>query len=169
MSRQMSLGSAAFLIALGTAAVAAPPPVQVPSQQGPHPVARATVAGQLDSAFAAADTNHDGSLSIAELQALQTKELQQVTANLRAQLQARFKQLDTNKDGQLSFQEFLASVGEVRSKETPAQILQSYDTNHDGKVSPAEFRAPRLAQFDRLDANHDGTLTPAEELAGNRK
>ena len=29
----------------------------------------------------------------------------------------------------------------------------------------AEFRAPRLAVFDRADTNHDGVITPAEAQA----
>jgi len=161
--------AAATLLAFDAAAVAQKPPaVQVPSQQGPHAVARTTVAAQLDTAFAAADTNHDGSLSIAEIQALEARDLQQMQAAIRARLQAQFKALDTNKDGQLSPQEFLAAAPGINSPPA-AEILQKLDTNHDGKVSAAEFKAQRLAQFDRLDANHDGTLTPAEELAGTRK
>jgi hypothetical protein len=132
-------------------------------QQAPKPVTRAAVAGQLDNAFAGADANHDGSLNVGEIQALENKELQQVQANLRARMQAQFKVLDTNKDGQLSLQEFSAAAPNVKANETAAQLLQKLDTNHDGKISIAEFRAQRLAQFDKVDLNHDGTVTPDEE------
>src|SRR5947209_2682050 len=143
-------------LAFGSAAAAQ-------QQAAPKPITRATIAGQLDNAFAGADTNHDGSLSVSEIQALEEKEVQQVQANLRARAQAQFKILDTNKDAQLNFQEFSASVANVKANETAAQILQKLDANHDGKLSAAEFRAQRLAQFDKVDLNHDGIVTPEEE------
>lgn len=135
----------------------------------PKPVSRASVSSQLDTAFAAADTNHDGALSTAELQTLETRELQRVQTALRARMQAQFKALDTNKDGQLSAQEFYAAAPNVRTNETPAQLLQMLDSNHDGKVSAVEFKAPRLSAFDRADANRDGTLTPTEAQAAAKK
>ena len=138
-------------------------PAAAQQQQTPKPVTRATVAAQMDSAFAAADANHDGSLNGAEVHGFIDKEVQQLEANLRARLQSQFKQLDTNKDGQLSWAEFAAQLKGVHPNETPAQIIAKLDTNHDGKVSAAEFRAQRLSQFDKVDLNHDGTVTPEEE------
>jgi Ca2+-binding EF-hand superfamily protein len=44
-------------------------------------------------------------------------------------------------------------------------MLQSLDTNHDGKVSLEEFRAPQVALFNRIDTNHDGVVTPQEYQA----
>lgn len=134
---------------------------QAPAQ--PKPVTRAAVVAKLDSAFGAADTNHDGFLSVAEVQALENSELQKLQAALRARAEAQFKALDTNKDGQLSFQEFLAATPSVKPNDTAAGIVQKLDTNHDGKISAAEFRAQRLAQFDKVDLNHDGIVTPEEE------
>jgi Ca2+-binding EF-hand superfamily protein len=114
------------------------------------------------------DTNHDGSLSLAEVQAAQAKEAQQVRAALQAKLRAAFNQLDTNKDGQLSWPEFAAQGAAVKLSQPPAtQVLQSLDTNHDGKVSAAEFRASKLPAFDKADLNHDGTVTPDEERRAN--
>lgn len=138
-------------------------------QAAPKPVSRAAVSANMDSTFAAADTNHDGFLSAAEIAALENKELQQVMAQVRAKLRADFDRLDTNKDGQLSFQEFAATVSNVKANETPQQIIQRLDTNHDGKISAAEFKAPRLAAFDRLDTNHDGVVSPAEIEAARPK
>ena len=152
-----------ILFLAAAAAVASPALAQQKASPQPKPVTRASVAAQLDTAFAAADTNHDGFLSVSELQALENSELQKVQSALRARAEAQFKALDTNKDGQLSLQEFLASVPTVRANETAAAMVQKLDTNHDGKISPAEFRAQRLAQFDKLDLNHDGVVTPDEE------
>jgi len=159
MMRVLTLAAAASV--LGLASVA--------SAQGPQPVARTAVAAQIDTAFAAADTNHDGVLNVAEMQALQAKETQGLQAALRAQAEARFKQLDTNKDGQLSLAEFYAAIPSVKANQTAQQLIQQLDANHDGKLSVDEFKTPRLAQFDRADANHDGTLTPAEAQAAQGK
>lgn len=151
---------AASVLALGSAAFA---------QTALKPVTRAQVSAQLDGAFAAADKNHDGTLSAGEMQALQARELQAVQQALRNRVQAQFKALDTNKDGQLSLAEFSATTPNVKVNETPQQLLQKLDTNKDGKVSADEFKAPRLANFNRADLNHDGTLTPAEMQAAAGK
>ena len=158
MVRGIILAAGAAAIVLGSPAAA---------QQGAaQTIKRADVVAKLDSNFAAADANHDGFLSTAEMQAEQNKEMQNVRAALQAKLRTAFNQKDTNKDGQLSFAEFsAATLAAVRATETPAQIVQKLDTNHDGKVSAAEFRAPRLSQFDAADANHDGIVTQAEAAA----
>jgi hypothetical protein len=46
-----------------------------------------------------------------------------------------------------------------------AQALAQLDKNKDGKVSLDEYRAPKLASFDKLDTNHDGTINAAEKQA----
>ena len=159
-----------LILALGaaTAAVALPVTAQQSGAAAPKAVSRSDVSSKLDGAFAAADTNHDGSLSASELQAMQQKTLQAVQSKARAELQTRFNQLDTNKDGRLSFDEF-AAIATVRANQTPEQMLQKLDTNHDGKVSPAEAKAPELAAFDKLDTNHDGTLSVQEQAAARQK
>jgi hypothetical protein len=151
----LGVGSAA---GLGSAAVAQ-------GAQGPRPVARADYIKTIDARFNAMDTNHDKSLSKAELVAEQQTELQQAKARVNQQLAAKFKELDTNKDGQLSMQEFLAVAPAIHTSEGPDQMLQRYDTNHDGKISPDEMRAPEIARFNRVDTNHDGIATPAEMKA----
>jgi Ca2+-binding EF-hand superfamily protein len=126
-------------------------------------VTRAEYIARIDQAFASLDTNHDGFLSVAEVQAEQNKELERIRAAVQAKLRAAFNQLDTNKDGQLSWAEFSVQAAGIKANGTPEQLLQKLDTNHDGKVSPAEFRAPKLPGFDKADLNHDGTVTPDEE------
>jgi len=155
--KSLVLAAPASLFLLASAAIA----------QAPQPVTRAQLSGQIDTAFAAADKNHDGSLSIAEMQQLQTTELETVQKALRQRVEAQFQALDTNKDGQLSVAEFSAMTPNVKVNETPEQLIQKMDSNHDGKISAAEFRAPRLAVFDRADLNHDGIVTPAEAQAAS--
>lgn len=152
-----------FIFAIAAVAVS-PAFAQAPKPAGPQNVTRASMISQLNAAFAANDTNHDGYLSASEVQAAQARDLAKVQAAARAQLEAQFKQLDTNHDGQISLQEFEA-LATVHARQTPQQVLQQYDTNHDGKISPDEFKAPRLRMFDKADTNHDGVVSPAEAAA----
>ena len=154
----MGLGIAASA-ALGSPAVS-----QQSAAPTPKPISRSDVSSKLDTAFAAADANHDGSLNAAELGAMQQKSLQQMQTRARTELLAKFNQLDTNKDGRLSPEEF-AAIATVRPNQTPEQILQKLDTNHDGKVSRDEARATELTAFDKLDANHDGVISVQEQAA----
>ena len=152
--------AAAMLVLIGSAAAA---------QNAPKPVSRTDYVKNLDNNFARIDTNHDGSISAAELATEQQRELVLAKNALQQQAQARFKQLDTNKDGQLSPAEFAALAPTIRTSQTPQQALQALDSNHDGKLSADEFRAPQLAKFNKADANHDGTVTPAEAQAAAGK
>ena len=156
------------LICAAALLTVAPALAQAPKAPAPGPITRTSFVAQLNSAFAANDTNHDGYLSVAEIQAAQARELEKAQAAARARLEAEFRQLDTNHDGQLSLREFEA-IATVHSNITPQQILQQLDTNHDGKISAEEFRAPRLQQFDKADTNHDGVVSPAEAAAAARK
>ena len=128
------------LAAIAAVAGAAPAPAQ---QKGGQTIVRATVVSSADKAFAAMDSNHDGSLNSAEIGAAQNREIANMNAQLRAQSQALFKQLDTNKDGQLSQQEFAATATTAKLNGGPAEVLQKLDSNRDGKISAAEYRAPR--------------------------
>ena len=150
--------AAAMLVVIGSAAAA---------QNAPKPVSRTDYVKNLDNNFARIDTNHDGSISAAELATEQQRELVLAKNALQQQAQARFKQLDTNKDGQLSPAEFAAVAPTIRTSQTPQQALQALDSNHDGRLSADEFRAPQLAKFNKADANHDGTVTPAEAKAAS--
>ena len=143
-------------LALGSAAAA---------QTAPKPIARGDYIKLLNTRFSTVDTNHDGNISKDELATQQQKDLAQARARIEQQLRDAFKRLDTNKDGALSLPEFLASTPAIKSNETPDQMLQLFDSNHDGKVSPEEFRAPQLAKFNKVDANHDGVATVQEQQA----
>ena len=157
-----------LVLGAASAAIGLPATAQNSGAAAPKPVSRSEVSSKLDTAFSAADTNHDGSLSASELQAMQQKSLQQLQTKARTDLQARFNQLDTNKDGRLSFDEF-AAIATVRANQTPEQLLQKLDANHDGKVSPAEAKAPELGAFDKLDTNHDGIFSVQEQAAARQK
>ena len=142
----------------------ATPPKAAATTQAAKPMTKADFTKGLDGRFTAIDTNKDGSLSGAEIGAVQTKAMQQAATAQQQRADAEFKKLDTNKDNQLSQSEFKAVLPPITARETPAQMLAQLDTNKDGKVSLAENRVPSMAQFDRADANKDGALS-AEERA----
>ena len=145
--------------AFATTAAAAPPAKPAPAAQGTQSITRAAVVANRDAVFKKIDTNGDGSISAAELANAEA-------AIGRARLDAEFTRLDTNKDGQLSKAEFLAAAPPASAlMQASAKTVAALDKNHDGKVTPDEFRAPQLAGFDKLDTNHDGTLSPTERQA----
>ena len=132
-----------------------------PAQPAPQSETRANFASKIDAAFNNVDTNHDGSVTKAEIQALQTNELKEMQTRQQQGLEAEFKKLDANHDNSLSIAEFKAAARPLPAP-APDEPLKRLDTNKDGKITKEEYRAPKLADFDKADANHDGTLTVAE-------
>ena len=128
----------------------------------------------LDQAFRVADTNADGSISLAEFSAIPTMvELAKVNPNGPQQC---FIKLDTNADGQLSLEEFLAQPP-CPERPLPPDPFATADKDGNGFLSVEEFSAipammelakmnPRGPQqvFDRLDMNHDQQIGPVEFL-----
>jgi Ca2+-binding EF-hand superfamily protein len=97
-------------------------------------------------AFAAADLDHDGSISLDEFQ-------QDVLRSWRA--------LDVDRDGYVSLKELIAATGsDARTRER----LRQADTDHDGRLSFKEVVAARMRFFDEADANHDDRLSLNELL-----
>lgn len=104
------------------------------------------------------DTNGDGVI-----------DRQEAAANPR--LSQRFDELDKNKDGKLSRDEMPAPRHGGRNghrhggmhgpRDGSAMLLRRMDTNHDGRVSAAEYRA----YFDQLDVNKDGFIDQADRQA----
>ena len=159
MTRILLAGAALAATALPAAAFAQTKPAA--AQQAPQSETRAAFTQNVDASFAEVDTNKDGFVTKAEIEAAQTRQLQAMKQRADAQLSAEFQKLDTNKDNQLSLAEFSAAAGPMPSPDA-ATPLAKLDTNKDGKISRDEYRAPKLADFDRADANHDGTVTVAE-------
>ncbi|MEO6225817.1 MAG: EF-hand domain-containing protein [Sphingomicrobium sp.] len=164
----------AALIAFG----AAQPALAAPAVQGAAPAAkpaattqtRASLANSLQGNFKAIDANGDGTLSAAELQAVEAKALQQRVVNARARVEGEFTKLDTNRDGQLSKAEFMA-VAPTAPTQAPngAALLAQLDKNKDGKITIDEYRTPILGRFDSLDTNKDGTLSQSERAAAQAR
>ena len=139
------------LIALGllagTAAAAQAPQVRI----------RGDVQKQVDTNFDKGDTNNDGFLNRAEIQAMTSKALEGV----QPKIEAEFKALDKDGNGQISLAEFRAAAA-AKLAQNPDLTLSRFDANKDGKISGSEFRAPVMAAFDKVDTNKDGKVTADE-------
>ncbi|KAB2638632.1 MAG: hypothetical protein DVB26_07820 [Verrucomicrobia bacterium] len=123
-----------------------------------------------DALLAKWDTNGDGKLSPAELELARKAAFTEVT-KIRTD---RFNAADTNADGFLSTYEITVMV---LASAVPAPGLFAFlDTNHDGKISLAEFLAPCPTPptppamppmppampppfFSSVDANKDGIIS----------
>jgi len=55
-----------------------------------------------------------------------------------------------------------AAVAAACATPAAAQDISRADTNHDGKITRAEFIAARSANFDKLDRNGDGVVSQAD-------
>lgn len=97
--------------------------------------------------FATFDTDGDGSVTLAELEALEA---------------AQFTQTDIDGDGALSAEELTAAAG-GRGGDRATQMLERLDENQDGLLQQAELSRRSGAQmFERVDADADGIITQAE-------
>lgn len=102
--------------------------------------------------IAALDTDKDGKISKAELEAHHA---------------ARLAEVDANNDGKLSAEE-LASMQikamTERANQMAARMVERLDTDGDGLLSAAELVTPPMPDrmFDRIDANGDGFIDQAE-------
>jgi hypothetical protein len=151
-----------FLATAATAALAQNAAAPAP---GPQPLTRTTFMQKVDNSFVTVDSNKNGFMERAEIEAAEVKALTARKAALMRQREGIFRKLDTNKDNALSLAEFSAPIAAAPIKADAAPILARLDTNKDGKVSLAENRAPAMVQFDRADTNKDGVMSPAEQRA----
>jgi len=133
---------------LSTVAMAQAP---APADRAAKTHTRAEVAAKVERHFASADSNRDGAITQAEVEALHAQHSQR--HGKRAQRQGRrdpaqfFERLDSNKDGQVTRAEFDA-IGAARAQ--------------------AKAPAPQHGQemFARLDADRNGVISRAELDAG---
>ncbi len=99
----------------------------------------------LTGPLARYDTNHDGTVTLAEMDAV---------------LKADFNALDLDHDGQLNGSEI--SVENDRRAEADPSATLLFDWKGRGFVDFAEFSAPMHTLFAQLDRNKDGVLTQRE-------
>jgi Ca2+-binding EF-hand superfamily protein len=166
-SRIVLLAGAA-LAATGVVAVAVPAFAQMGPGYHHHGRGGGFAAGE---AFARADANNDGRVTLEEG---------------RAWLAARFTDIDTNRDGGVTSEEMRAYAQSRMGGRTPPAEMQgrmeqrgqamfrALDANADGRVTLEEVRPFAEAMFRARDLNNDGALTRDEvmrrrgEMRGDR-
>ena len=75
-----------------------------------------------------------------------------------------FDRVDTDKSGGLTHAEFEKALNDT-IKRFSKRAFKKVDSNKDGIVSSAEWKAHPPVAFDKADANKDGKLTPEEREA----
>ena len=165
MMRMMALSGLIVVGALGTAEARSEdrrPAFQEIDTDGDGQLSRAELEAHAAARFARADSNGDGFLS--------GDEIGKGHGGKRAQ--KMLERLDRDGDGKLDAAE-LEAAGAERRQERHARMLERLDSDGDGRLSLAEISARRdMGEvFDRLDTDNSGGLS-AEEFArmrGHRK
>lgn len=165
MARE-TLSRTASVAASACALLAALPAV---AQQGNRPasapapdVPRAGFIATMDAQFRAQDSNNDGQLTRAEIEASERAKVLVTAQSTNRQI---FAQLDTDHNGALSPAEFAGLIQQPPVPDVSGSMAR-LDANRDQVVTLIEYRATTLANFDRLDTDHDGIVTAAEMRAG---
>jgi Ca2+-binding EF-hand superfamily protein len=162
---------AAILALLASPTLAAPPKAPA-AKAAPREATRADMAKRFDARFAQIDTNKDGSLSRAEVDAARASFVGLTGKVITDQVKQEFALTDKNKDGQASLAEMTAAAP-AEGKAGVAKVLEKLDANNDQQLSQAEFAAaappPKVAGSDdflaRFDADKDVKVTAAEYKA----
>ena len=135
------------------------------AQAGASTMSRAVFESKVGAEFAEMDTNKDGSVNKAEVEAWQAKTAAEIAT---ARNKAIFARLDADKNGSISAAEF-GKLGPAVTKPNSAPLMASVDANKDGKITKAEHTAAVNARFNQMDGNKDGVLTEAEARASAAK
>ena len=159
MMSKLLIGGAIAAFA-ATAAIAQAAPAGKPGQHGrmAQTEARTDVAANVGKMFARLDTNKDGFITKAEVDALEAQRSQKLEKRAEGFKPDKiFDRIDANKDGKITVAEETAArtaMAKAKGKTIPA-----------AKANATGF----TGMFARADANKDGTVTRAEfDAVGNQ-
>jgi Ca2+-binding EF-hand superfamily protein len=151
-----------------------------------QPMTRAEVIQRVQEHFAMLDTNQDGFVTQAEMDAAKGAMHGKMMQHREQRGDAMFDRMDANHDGSISRSEFdaahqamAARIGDnghrmgmglsmMHGASMGAHLFAMADADKDGRVSLQEATNAAAAHFDQADANHDGTLTPDEMRAAHK-
>jgi Ca2+-binding EF-hand superfamily protein len=151
---------AVALVASASSLAQAPTPAKPAAAPS---IPRAKVVANAEAEFKRVDTNSDGQMSRAEVEAFQVATAMEM---ITARNKAIFAALDADKNGQISAAEF-AKLNAGTPKVDPTNVMR-IDANKDGKISLAEHRNATIATFAQFDTNKDGLLSKAEAEAATK-
>jgi Ca2+-binding EF-hand superfamily protein len=141
---------------------------------------RAEMVQKVQDHFAKLDTNKDGFVTKAEMDAAEAAMRQTMADRMKQRETGMFDRMDANHDGSVSRAEFESAhdaMADHMGKRMgmhgmhgamAERMFGAADANKDGRVSLQEATAAAAAHFDKLDANHDGTVTPDEIRAAHK-
>lgn len=118
--------------------------------------------GPAPASFAELDTNNDGQVTKAELEARGA---------------VRFAKVDLNSDGFLTADE-IEAAGKEKAAKRAARMIKHLDADEDGKLSAEEMskrgkgrggKDRGAKMFERFDADKNGSLSEEEFAAANEK
>lgn len=124
--------------------------------------------------FALLDLNHDGSLTMSEVQALWGQQIAQGEKASEAGRAAAFDKSDKNHDGKLTLDEAKAGMPRVATNFAALDTKKAGYLTKEQVVAGAKLAAQQVVgqmrqrnaqAFAKADANHDGKLTQAEFAA----
>jgi Ca2+-binding EF-hand superfamily protein len=105
--------------------------------------------------FAELDADRSGALSAAELEGVRGP---------ATMIKRHFAEIDANRDGQLTHDELRVAMerhhADMDSHHTA--VVEQFDTDGDGEMSPDERQAAHRHHFDLADTDDSGTLSRAE-------
>lgn len=168
MEAKLALAGTAVIFASVTA-VAQTRPAQPAASAQPQSITKAVATQRIDAEFKGLDTNSDGQLTKAEIDAGIARNAAALSAALKKRQEEEFGKLDSNKDGRLTLAEYQAGATVQARPGVGDARLKLLDSNKDGRVSAAEFRNEALSRFDRLDTNKDGVISPADAQSGQAR
>jgi Ca2+-binding EF-hand superfamily protein len=194
MMSKFVLGGAVVALAVSAAIAQAAPQVAHPAGHGRvmQTEARTDVQANIAKMFARLDTNHDGFIAKAEVDAIDAQRAAKIEQRAKSfDPDKVFARIDANHDGKITPAEVQAARNSrAQAKGTPAKapatgftgLFARADANKDGAVTRAEFDAVgaqlkgRMEKaglrsggvnrmFETADANKDGRVSVAEAQA----
>ncbi|MCJ2188334.1 EF-hand domain-containing protein [Novosphingobium beihaiensis] len=109
--------------------------------------ATAEAASKAIESLRAADTDHDGAVTRAELTAYRD---------------GQWPRFDRNSDGYFSQDDLPGLLRGRWNGDKLTKLRDTYDSDRDGRISRREFTTGPAPAFDKADADHDGRVTEAE-------
>jgi len=165
MNKTILLGLSLF--ALGTAGEAMAEMRAPTDPMGGKTITRAEALAKAEAMFTRLDVNHDGKLDEADKTAHLNQRFDAMDADHNGSLSrdefiAAHAKIPMD-DGPPHGGPRMGNPGKAMHE--MGMMYHMADTNGDGAVSKDEFIAAHLKMFDQADSNHDGKLIPAERKA----
>ena len=170
--------------AAAAVAVLSVTPVLAQSSPAAHtamqPMTRAGIVQMVQQHFTMLDTNKDGFITKAEMDAGKSAMKDRRASRKEERGAKMFDRMDSNHDGSITRQEFdsahqamagrmdghgrrgMHRMGMMHAAGMGGRMFDMADADKDGRVSLQEATTAAAAHFDRADTNHDGTITPDE-------